>query len=590
MGKTCRCKNLSACAEEPLDPNKAGGIKSLDVDYKPSLLLNIPLALQHVLVQSSLCVLVVSVLIHEVHKEKVVAHVLMNSGISTLLQSWIGSRLPLIQAPSLDFLIPAMTLISAQTGTHVSCRGQCTEPEETVAPAHPIRELRGMTLVTGMVQLAVGLTGLGGFALGRSGPLVLAPLLCILGFSIYREAALLCSDHWGMAALAVVLLVILSQHLHSFLRMSLFPICRKLSVLLSVTVTWAVCVALVKWGGVHLTSLAQILSSEQIINDTFIRSINTSHPSDMSFSNHPVPWLDFPLPASALPLLSGKSIAAGVAGGLSASISSLAVYVVAARLLKTSVPPAHACNRGLCVDGLGSVLAGLMGAPVGLCSSVPNACIIGLSQSGSRSTVQFAGVLLVILGVSPQLAQMFCSVPLVIHGAVLSVAYTLAIATGITYFQHANVDSGRNIFNIGFTVFMSLALPRWFRLHSSFIQTGAPSVDVFLQCLLTLPVFFVGVLAFFLEHTVSGTLSERGLAWHEGTKKIESLADQQQGYSHSPDSVYDPHPLIIKLMDLPGFRTVPFCACRINPVEEVTVTVPEMSSLLSDRDAGVGTS
>lgn len=583
MVKSDRSTNQGACEEEPLDPNKAG-MKSLEVDSSPSLLLNIPLALQHVLVQSSLCALVVGLLIHEVDRERVVAHVLFNSGISTLLQSWIGSRLPLIQAPSLDFLIPAMTLISAQTGIPVACRGQCIKPEETVAPAHPIRELRGMTVVTGMVQLAVGLTGLSGFALGKSGPLVLAPLLCILGFSIYRNAALLCSDHWGMAVLAVVLLVILSQHLHSFLRLSVFPLCRKLCVFLSVMVTWGVCAALVKWGHVHLTSVSLILSTESVLTDTFIRSMNSSN---MLFSNHAVPWLDFPLPALALPLLSGKSLAAGVAGGLSASVSSTAVYVVAARLLKAPVPPAHACNRGLCLDGLGSVLTGLMGAPVGLCSSVPNACIIGLSQSGSRSTVQFAGVLLLILGVSPQLAQILCSVPLAIHGAVLSVTFTLAIATGITYFQHADVDSGRNIFNIGFTVFMSLALPRWFTLHSGFIQTGSPSVDVLLQSLLTLPVFFVGVLAFFLEHTVSGTLYERGLVRNEGTKKIQSLADQQQGYSHSPDSMYDPPPLFIKLLELRGLRTVPFCACRIPPVEEVTITVPEMSSLLGEKDASV---
>lgn len=62
-------------------------------------------------------------------------------------------------------------------------------------------QLRGMAVVAGMVQLGVGLTGLGGFALVHCGPLVLAPLLCILGFSIYKEAALLCSDHWGMATL-----------------------------------------------------------------------------------------------------------------------------------------------------------------------------------------------------------------------------------------------------------------------------------------------------------------------------------------------------------------------------------------------------
>lgn len=161
------------------------------------------------------------------------------------------------------------------------------------------------------------------------------------------------------------------------------------------------------------------------------------------------------LSASALPLLSGKIIAAGVAGGLSASISSPAVYVMAARLLKAPVPPAHACNRGLCVDGMGSVIAGLMGAPLGLCSSVSNACVIGLSQvrvycsipktlllfittslnypydvfflsqSGSRSTVQLAGVLLLILGVSPQLAQMLCSVPLAIHGDYSFIVYSI---------------------------------------------------------------------------------------------------------------------------------------------------------------------
>lgn len=584
MVRTDRFKKLCTCKDKPLDPEKPGGMERIDVDCSPSLLLNIALALQHVLVLSSLCALVVSTLNQDIDKERIVAYVLFYSGIATLLQSWIGSRLPLIQAPSLDFLIPALVLLS--TGTPVACRGQCIEAEEPVAPAHPIRELRGMTLVTGIVQFAVGLTGLSGFALGRCGPLVLAPVLCILGFSIYREAALLCSDHWGMAALAVILLVILSQYLHSFLWLSVFSVSRRLSVLLSVMVSWAVCAALVRWGHVHLTSVTQMLST--IRNTTFIQSTNSPHSSDFVFPNDSVPWLDFPLPASALPLLSGKIIAAGVAGGLSASISSPAVYVMAARLLKAPVPPAHACNRGLCVDGMGSVIAGLMGAPLGLCSSVSNACVIGLSQSGSRSTVQLAGVLLLILGVSPQLAQMLCSVPLAIHGAVLSVTYTLAVATGITYFQHADVDSGRNIFNIGFTMFMSLALPRWFRLHYSFIQTGVASVDVLLQSLLTLPVFFVGVLAFLLEHTVSGTLSERGLARRDGTKKIVSLADQQHGFSPSPGAMYDPPRPVKKVLELTGFRTVLFCACRSPTVEEVLVTVPEMSSLLPDKDAGVG--
>nr|BAC86055.1 unnamed protein product [Homo sapiens] len=33
-------------------------------------------------------------------------------GMSTILQTWMGSRLPLVQAPSLEFLIPALVLTS----------------------------------------------------------------------------------------------------------------------------------------------------------------------------------------------------------------------------------------------------------------------------------------------------------------------------------------------------------------------------------------------------------------------------------------------------------------------------------------------
>lgn len=86
-----------------------------------------------------------------------------------------------------------------------------------------------------------------------------------------------------------------------------------------------------------------------------------------------------------LPLLSGDSIAAGIAAGLSSCISSQAVYVLTARLLNAPTPPAQACNRGVSVEGLGSVLSGLMGVPVGLCSSVPNACMTSLSQVQQKS-------------------------------------------------------------------------------------------------------------------------------------------------------------------------------------------------------------
>ncbi|KAL7865482.1 hypothetical protein SRHO_G00107290 [Serrasalmus rhombeus] len=582
MVKFDRCKWMAACSQQDsLDLTEAKRIKRLKVDYSPPLLLNIGLALQHVLVQVSLCTLVVGALVEEAVRERISASVFFYSGICTLLQSYFGSRLPLVQAPSLDFLIPALVLLSAQA----ACREQCEKSKEFEAPTHPVRELQGMAVVAGLVQFSVGLSGLIGALLTRCGPLILTPVLCIMGFSIYREAALLCSDHWGLALLTVVLLVFLSQHLRSCslpacLKLSQYPLFSMFSVLLSMLLVWAVCATLFHYGYIRPHSVPELLLKKTNFSTTQIQDWDVPNSSSLLFTDPTTPWLNPPLTGLGLPLLSGRSIAAGVAAGLSSSISSQAVYVLTARLLKAPTPPAQACNRGLSMEGLGSILAGLLGAPVGLCSSVANACTLGLSQCGSRGTVQLAGVMLLILGVFLRLTQLLTSIPLAIHGAVLSMTYTVATATGITYLQYTDVDSGRNIFNTGFTVFMSLVLPCWFRMRSDFIYTGEPSLDIFLQSCLMLPVFLVSFLAFFLDHTVSGTLCERGFEQDQDTKKIRSLADKQHGASQSQEGMYEPPELVRRVLSLPGLRVIPFFACSSPDVDKIVGTSPEMSSLL----------
>ncbi|GAA6110134.1 solute carrier family 23 member 3 isoform X1 [Tachysurus ichikawai] len=201
-------------------------------------------------------------------------------------------------------------------------------------------------------------------------------------------------------------------------------------------------------------------------------------------------------------------------------------------------------------------------------------------QCGSRATVQLSAVMMLVLGLFPHLTQVLTSVPLAIHGAVLSVTYTVAAATGITYLQYADVDSGRNIFNTGFTVFMSLVLPRWFRMQSGFIYTGIGSFDIFLQSCLMLPVFLVSLLAFLLDHTVSGTMSEKGLEQDQSTRKIQSLANKPQENRQSLVTVYEPPQPVRKVLNWPGLRTFPFCACRTLEVEKIPVNSVEMSSLL----------
>lgn len=86
------------------------------------------------------------------------------------------------------------------------------------------------------------------------------------------------------------------------------------------------------------------------------------------------------------PLLTPRALAAGISMALAASTSSLGCYALCGQLLHLSPPPPHACSRGLSLEGLGSVLAGLLGSPLGTASSFPNVGTVSLFQVRGSET------------------------------------------------------------------------------------------------------------------------------------------------------------------------------------------------------------
>lgn len=69
---------------------------------------------------------------------------------------------------------------------------------------HPfLLQVSGAVLISGLIQLALGVSGMCGWAVRHCGPMVLAPSLSIIGLSAYKEAAFFCSTNWGVALLYV---------------------------------------------------------------------------------------------------------------------------------------------------------------------------------------------------------------------------------------------------------------------------------------------------------------------------------------------------------------------------------------------------
>lgn len=74
------------------------------------------------------------------------------------------------------------------------------------SPCILLPQVSGAVLVSGLVQLVLGMSGVCGWVTRRCGPMVLAPSLSIIGLSAYKEAAFFCSTNWGIALLYVSLI------------------------------------------------------------------------------------------------------------------------------------------------------------------------------------------------------------------------------------------------------------------------------------------------------------------------------------------------------------------------------------------------
>ncbi|XP_075386099.1 solute carrier family 23 member 3 isoform X2 [Tenrec ecaudatus] len=470
------------------------------------------LAVQHILVLACLLCVTHLLLLHSLlpgglsySPAQLLASSLFSSGVSTALQTWMGSRLPLVQAPSFEFLIPALVLTSQKLPMAIRTPGNsslvprlcggpgCHSPELRNAS---LREVSGAVVVAGLLQGTLGLLGGPGRLFPHCGPLVLAPGLVVAGLSAHREVALFCSAHWGLASLLILLMVVCSQHLGSCrlplwpwrpaassLTQARSPAFRQLSVLIPVACVWVLSALL----GLSTGSLEL-------------------------FASPKAPWFWLPHPGDwDWPLLTPTALTAGISMALAASTSSLGGYALCSRLLHLPSPPSHACSRGLCLEGLGSVLAGLLGSPMGTASSFPNMGTVGLTQVGSRRVAHLVGILCIGLGLSPRLTQLLTTIPLPVLGGVLGVTQAVVLSTGFSCFHLADIDSGRNVFIVGFSIFMALLLPRWFREAPVLLITGWRPLDVFLRSLLTEPILLAGLLGFLLENTIPGTQLERGL-------------------------------------------------------------------------------
>jgi len=309
-----------------------------------------------------------------------------------------------------------------------------------------------------------------------------------------------------------------------------FKVFSLLPVLMTILIMWAVCGIYTAAGGEN--PAISVTTRSKLIERT--------------------DWIRVPYPLQwGTPTVSVEGVVGMMAGVLASAIESVGDYYACARLAGAPPPPSHAVSRGIGTEGLGCLIAGLMGSGNGTTSYSENIGAIGITKVGSRRVIQYAAVIMIIFGVVSKFGAVFLTIPTPIIGGIFCVMFGIITAVGLSNIQFIDLNSSRNLFVLGFSIFFALVLPKWMESNEGAIQTGSSLLNQILTVLLSTSMFVAMVLGFFLDNTIPGTDEERGLvAWR----------DQHKGSNENSAElgVYDIPYITPILARMKGTENIPF--------------------------------
>ncbi|GAB6023966.1 hypothetical protein CHUAL_008695 [Chamberlinius hualienensis] len=467
------------------------------------------------------------------------------SGIATIVQVLLGVRLPIIQGMSASFLVPilnVMALPQFQCPANATINGT-TDPEVW---QYRMRELQGSIAVSSSLQIFLSISGLLTVILRFITPLVVIPTITLIGFSIIQTAASASEGNWAISICTTLLLILTSQHLENVpipyptykkgkgFKVGWISWFKFFPIITSIIIMWIVCLILTATNVFPENNTARTDSANTIINHT--------------------PWFKFPYPGQwGAPTTSAPAAIGMLTAGFTVIIESIGDYFACARLTNVPSPPPHAINRGILVEGFGCLIAGLFGSGSGTTTYAESIGAISITKVGCRRIILVAAGYMLIFGMMTKFTAVVASIPRPIMGGLMTVSFSLITGIGLSTAQYINLNSSRNIFILGFSIWFGIYLPGWVATHKDVIQTGNSVFDEVIVVILSTSMFIGGFTGFILDNTIPGSAADRGLTkWMKNDD--ESLREKRADLS-----LYD-LPLGMSFFNKKSiFKYIPIC-------------------------------
>ncbi|RZB47315.1 Nucleobase-ascorbate transporter 12 [Glycine soja] len=235
-----------------------------------------------------------------------------------------------------------------------------------------MRELQGAIIFGSAFQTLLGYTGLMSLLVRLINPVVISPTIAAVGLSFYS---------YGFP---------LYLRKISVLGHRLFLI---YAVPLGLAITWAFAFLLTEAGVYNYKGCDVNIPASNMVSEHCRK-----HFSRMRHCRVSSTWFRFPYPLQwGTPVFHWKMAIVMCVVSLISSVDSVGSYHASSLLVASRPPTPGVLSRGIGLEGLSSVLAGLWGTGTGSTTLTENVHTIAVTKMGSRKAVQLGACFLIVL-------------------------------------------------------------------------------------------------------------------------------------------------------------------------------------------------
>lgn len=415
-----------------------------------------------------------------------ISSVFICSGLATIVQLTIGTRLPIVQGVSFAFLGPFIGIASTYPGEDA------------------MRYIAGAIIAGAVVEMILGFGGVFGALRRFVTPITIAPVIALVGLALFDPATFNASANWWMALGTTALIIAFSLILAPRIRLfSLFPI------LLAVLTAYVVAL-LLSVTGILPEGVAGHVSFGVVGDTPWIRGFVPGEGGII------FPW--------GTPLFDIGFFIAILAAYLASSIESFGDYHAISRIVGAGDPSAKTINRGLGAEGIGCFLTGIFGG-FSSTSYSENIGLVGLTKVASRVVLMIGAVALLLLGFVSKIGGVIASIPGPIVGGVYLALFGIIVGVGLSNLRRADMDSQRNILIVGFVLFIGLVFPNYFANYAGedWNLFGIEWLSSIVRAIGSNGIAVAAVFGLLLDNLIPGTDAERGVGTYDVVVPPEDL-------------------------------------------------------------------